>query len=251
MLARFIVRAVAMPTGEEPDRRRLLSWSTTYCYPDLDALTIGCAAKVPTAAPDCAVGWYPTEESPVCALGSSTFGAEEGQGASYQLDYCPERVVYELVDKSQFWYCARLQSTGDWSTRARPSTELDSAYAGSWFPKTACWIDPLWSWIDGSCKSNTRYLGERCWDGGECQNEGVSQYDGLHLSCAALGTTEPTCVPSAKLLDVERERCTCGWFDWYIGFACGAENGGCNGHACVLTTQDMQYYCDYQTDNNW
>ena len=54
-----------------------------------------------------------------------------------------------------------------------------------------------------------------------------------------------------QLLDVERDQCECGWFDWYVGFACGAADGSCNGHACVLTTQDLNYYCDYQTDNDW
>lgn len=258
--------ALAVPTGDAPQRRRLLSWGTTFCYPDSESLTIPdptCSGGLPQNAEPCSA--TATEPGALCELsdGVGSRGTDANRwGAGYIFKYCPTRIVFELADGSQRAFCADLQPVpppNDWSTTLRPSDRPYEAHGNSWWPWARCAADWSRSWVGGKCIDDTRYLGETCGDGLECNNSGVASYDGLHLSCAPASATNlaissPTCVPSAFLLDVEKDQCECNdwWrFDWNFFVACGAKDGFCNGHSCVLSTGDGNKYCDYQTDNNW
>ena len=168
-------------------------------------------------------------------------------------DHCESVVVYVPIVGEKRHYCkGRLASTGDWTTRYRDAAgdgKPESTTDGGW----NCWWKRGYEWHDGKCRASKRFLGEACWDdSGECDNDGIEPYSGLRLSCATmpdLGMTSPTCIPSA--FDIERNECTCGWFDWWVGFACGAKDGACNGHPCVWSTGSGKYSCDYQADNDW
>lgn len=254
--------ALAIPV----DRRRLLSWSTTFCYPD------GEDASLPFPDPNCE-GGPPQDAGPCsaiketsterCELGAKTRGVDANRwGPDYIFKYCPSRTVFEFGDGSQRAFCDDLQPVpppNDWATTRRPDDRPYEDHSGSWWPWARCLADWSRSWVGGKCVDDTRYLGEQCGDELECHNSGVKAYAGLHLSCAppsatSLAISEPTCVPSAFLLDVERDQCECNdwWrFDWNFGFACSAKDGVCNGHACVWNTGDGNHYCDWQTDNNW
>jgi len=265
-LLALLANAVALPTNVSLDAltdqrrsdvaRRLLSRTTTSCYVDTsgvlrpDMLALGCTDE-PTALPTCTVG-----SSTPCALSGGGVDAERWL-ASYDFAYCS--VVTRFVrgsgnscedeGTSCTYYCDELASTGDWSTRRREAVTSNAESTD-----TSWWWCGWWSgyqWEDGRCQDKTRYLGESCWDdSGECYNDGADAYSGLHMSCATVpgaGINSPTCIPSA--FTIERNQCECSWFDWHVGFACGASN--CNGHACVWNTGDGNRYCDYQTDNNW
>lgn len=259
--------ALAIPTGDAPHRRRLLAWSTTFCYPDgnlsLSIPDSKCAGGVPQDIELCSAT---STEPSTCELADGVLGRgidANRWDSDYIFKYCPTRLVFEFADGSQRAFCEDLQAVpapNDWATTRRASESRPyEAYTDSWWPWARCQADWGRSWVGGKCIDDTRYLGEKCADELECDNSGVAQYDGLHLSCAPpsatnLAITEPTCLPSAFLLDVERNRCECNdwWrFDWNFGFACGAKDGFCNGHACVLSTGDGNKYCDYQTDNSW
>lgn len=261
MLALFVAALPALPsTVGDPlhVRRQLLSQSTTYCYLDSSGnlkdgefISIGCGSREPTAAPACAAG-APSLTS-ACFLGGNRNGADANRWTeAYAFDHCEQLTVYVHEDGTNKHYCERLARTGDWSTRRRDtagSGKPESTNDGGW----SCWWSSDKQWHDGKCRAKTRFLGEACWDdSGECDNSGAEPYSGLHLSCAtmpSLGITSPTCIPSA--FAIERNQCECGWFDWYIGFACGAADSACNGHPCVLSTQNGKYFCDYQADNDW
>jgi len=252
--------AAALPTEDVQTatlhaRRKLLSQGTTYCYNDAAGnlindgthVNIGCGTGEDTSAPACTVGAGET----LCSLGANHNGVDESRWDAYSFDHCESVVVYVSPDESQRFYCTRLVTTGDWSTRRRPASEgRETTGDGYW----GCgWPWQSTQWHEDACRSVPRYLGETCWDdAGECVNSGVASYDGLHLSCATvpeLGIDTPTCIPSA--FEIERNQCECGWFDWYFFVACGAGGGACNGHPCVLSTRDGSKYCDYQADNNW
>lgn len=241
-------------------RRQLLSQSTTYCYLNsttsgirADTIGFGCGEAEPQSVDACEVG-----AQTICALGSNHNGVDANRWFSdYSFDHCEEVIVYVKesgnMTASESYYCKRLGSTGDWSTRRRESAGMGVPESDS----TSWWWCGWWGsgfeWHDGRCRSSRRFLGEACWDdSGECFNEGAPPYSGLHMSCAtmpSLGISSPTCIPSA--FEIERNSCQCGWFDWWLGVACGAADGTCNGHACVWSTGSGEYTCDYATDNNW
>lgn len=236
-------------------RRELLSFSRTYCYVNEDGslrpdrLPIGCTEE-PVTAPACTV-----DSTALCALTGSVNGVDQDRWtASYQFDHCAQTTVYVRgegncgdTDTRCAYYCERLDSTGDWSGRRRPSGRAESK-SRPWY---GCWGG--YETRNGRCRDQTRYLGEECWDDtGECFNDGVDPYEGRRLSCATAASAgvegSPTCIPAAFKVE-ERNECTCNWFDWHFFFACGASQ--CNGHPCVLSTGDGKRYCDYQQDNNW
>jgi len=248
---------------DSQSRRHLLSFSTSYCYYNQTgqlkdgSLHIGCPDTEPKEAPVCTVDSTPSASSMCKVLNRN--GIDKNRFTSdYKFAHCSEALVVvqgegtdcNAASATCAYYCKKLETTDGWNARRRDgATDRVDANGKGW------WSCGWWSgyeWHNGACRDKTRYLGEECWDdSGECYNSGVPAYDGLRLSCAtdtALQISTPTCIPSAFKLE-NRNECTCNWFDWNIGFACGASQ--CNGHACVLNAGDGKKYCDYQTDNNW
>lgn len=246
--------------------RELLSFGTSYCYVNPDGslnkeLGLGCTPEpVPGSVPACAIGSLGQ-----CVLEGNSKGVDAQRWtAQYDFAFCPQTIIYVRGERcgepgascncgdsgvTCTSYCEQLESVGDWSDRRRESaTNRAESKSRPWY---GCWSG--YETRNGRCHDQTRYLGEECWDDtGECFNDGVDAYDGRHMSCATSESAgigdPPTCIPSAFKLD-ERNQCTCNWFDWWIGVACGANQ--CNGHPCVWSTGDGNYYCDYQQDNDW
>ena len=207
------------------------------------ATTLGVTASAPCRCPDGGLASTCDIESP------------GGFSGSYGVAQCSEKTTYEEgtgPDSTSVTFCKKFVQFADWSGRVRPAGSEKTIYNSGWWRSFRCWWTPGYSWQDGQCESKDRYLGETCWDGGECNNEGVQSYDGMRMSCAKLAygggaSAQATCVPS--IYPVVRNECTCNWFDWNFFVACGSND--CNGHACVLSTGDGKKYCDYNTDNNW
>lgn len=243
------------PSATLHARRALLSWSTEYCYllasGELDNMrSLGCVPE-PTSAPTCSVGDAPSTSAP-CDLGANRRGVDQHRWFdTYAFDHCEQVVVYVSTDASESYYCkGGLQSTGDWSTRRRASAAPDAPESTS-DNRWDCWWRSGFEWHDGKCHASKRFLGETCWDdSGECDNEGHAPYSGRHLSCATvpeLGITTPSCIPSA--FEIQRNSCSCNWFDWYFLVSCGASQ--CNGHPCVWSTGPGGWMCDYNQGNDW
>jgi len=257
-------QASALPAEDVSSRRELLSFSTQYCYVHSDGtLQTGTqwipddCTNEPTSAPACTVASTPGPGT-LCKLTESQRGVDAGRWNDYTFAHCSKAIMYVRGEGTDCdadgttcqYYCEQLEPTGDWSTRRRTG-RADVIHRCGWFG-CSWWTCGWWSgyqWHGGQCRDKTRYLGEDCWDdAGECNNDGIAAYDGLRMSCATdAGSTTPRCIPSAYMLD-NRNQCTCSWFDWYLGVACGADQ--CNGHACVWSTGGG-WWCDYQTDNNW
>lgn len=244
--------------------RRLVSRSTTYCYdlayylsegisppPAVGNGLPGCEAQLPTAAPECSLGDV-NPSSGVCRCPGGTLSCDlhsASYSASYEIAYCTRKTVYvqgggEAQTMTEF--CHEHVLLDAWENRVRPSGSPERTWSAWYYP---CWAQWGFTWQDGACRSTTRHLGETCWDGGECHNDGIASYDGYRLSCSSFGSSDggARCVPS--VLPIERNQCSCAWFDWWLFVACGSND--CNGHACVLSTGDGNSYCDYQTDGNW
>jgi len=264
LLSALLIGSSALPAAESSPfqaldvRRKLLSQSTLYCYLDAngniasDSVGIGCDGGMPQGASACMAGTSVSSASP-CALGDNLNGVDVNRWENtYAFDHCEDVVIYTLADGAKRGFCRRLASTGAWHLRRR-----DTAGSGRQATTSDSWWGCGWwwqgtTWHNGKCHDSKRYLGESCWDNVECDNSGVDSYAGLHMSCATvppLEITSPTCIPSA--FEIERNKCHCGWFDWYVGFACGAADGACNGHPCVYSTGSGDYSCDYQANNDW
>lgn len=244
------------------NRRELVSRSTTYCYdleyylalglaipPSVGMGLPGCETPQPTNAPACSLSAL--NPGAMCRCSGGTMSCDihsDTMDGAYQVAYCTQKTVYVQgggSSQTMTEYCAEHVLLDRWEGRSRPSNRPETTWSSWYWP---CWVQRGWSWRDGACRSTTRYLGESCWDGGECQNENVPAYDGYRLSCSSGGGSSPRCIPSV-LSSIERNQCTCAWFDWWLFVACGSND--CNGHACVLSTGDGNHYCDYQTDGNW
>jgi len=265
-LALVIGACAALPTEDLRSRRNLLSFSQQFCYVHANGTLQSGAAWIPddctdepVSAPACTIASSPGPGN-LCKLTTSSRGVDSGRWDDYDFASCSKSFLYVRGENTECdaegtdcqYYCEKLELTGDWSTRQRTGRADVTTRCGwfgcSWF---TCGWGSGYEWHDGQCRDKTRYLGEDCWDdSGECSNDGVEPYDGLRMACATdepSGVTTPRCIPSAFRLD-NRNQCTCNWFDWHLGVACGADQ--CNGHACVWSTGGG-WACDYQTDNNW
>lgn len=171
--------------------------------------------------------------------------------------YCADRIVYtpmkidsetglQVDDLSkQFSVCKDMVKLDKWEPYTRAASGRDGEkYKNKWRSTARFWCyvwDWDYTWKDNKCLDENRYLGEKCWHGVACKGADAA-YDGYMLSC--LDTPEgDICTPS--ILHRERPKCECGFLQPWLWFACGAANDVCNGHSCVLSTRDMNRYCDY------
>lgn len=246
--------AVQLLRGIRQGDRRLVSRSSTFCYDDAYYAGLGqtapqgplnCFRNMPSMAPDCDLTTAGSSSACKCTnegcdLEATSFGND------YTAAYCSSKTSYIQGfgdEQTLTAFCDQYVVLEEWESRTRPSGEDEQVTTSWWWP---CWARWGYSWKDGACRSKKRFLGELCWDGGECQNEGVQSYGDYRLSCANWrGKTQ--CVPS--FLDIKRNECDCNLFDWNFFVACGSSS--CNGHACVLSTGDGKKYCDFNTNNNW
>lgn len=147
-------------------------------------------------------------------------------------------------------YCTNMVKNNQWQPYVREGAGEDSPWNTvdfqkrsdlSWRDYWSCWYWGWWgkTWENGKCWDNDRYLGERCTDDLRCISASAN-YDEYSTSCK-----DNTCVMYAEAAGYQRTQCECNWFDWWIWFACASDT--CDGHACVLTTQNGNYYCDYAT----
>lgn len=218
-----------------------------------DGSSQSCVSPEPTLAQPCEVG-----QTGLCKSQTRN-GVDSGRWTNaYQFDFCTQQLLYyttsgsfsrttcDAADATCRWYCAQHESTGAWSSRQRPSGRSETVNRNWW---TCGWWSG-YTWRNNQCQDTRRYLGEQCWDGGECQNDGALSHQ--RMACAtvpAIGIDTATCIPNKFKLESERNQCECNWFDWHFGFACGSSQ--CNGHSCTLNTGDGNRYCDYGNDNNW
>lgn len=262
----LVVACAALPTEDASSRRELLSFSRSFCYVHANGTLHTGAQWIPSDCTDeplnaeaCTVASTPGQGN-LCKLTQSQNGVDAGRWDDYNFLHCSKAFLYIRGESTDCdsdgttcqYYCEQLDVTGDWSTRQRTGRD-DVITRCGWFG-CSWWTCGWWSgyqWHGDQCRDKTRYLGEDCWDdSGECDNDGIQAYDGLRMACATdepSGITTPRCIPSAYKLE-NRNQCTCNWFDWNLGVACGADQ--CNGHACVWSTGGG-WWCDYQTDNNW
>jgi hypothetical protein len=98
------------------------------------------------------------------------------------------------------------------------------------------------------------YLGETCWDNSRCQQGDAEPYDAHRVSCARVeGASTARCVPTLLTNRVPRQPCACNRgtqsvYNLLSYFSC--QSSDCNGHQCVLTTEDMNMYCDWNTEHS-
>merc|ERR1712196_682303 len=158
--------------------------------------------------------------NPDAPLSYCGIDAPGGFGGNYGIAQCERLSTYEAglgsAATSQA-YCSLFKAF-DFGGRVRLQGSPDATIYRSgwtWWRRTKCFFKWGYTWRGGACQSTDRYLGDTCWDGGECNNEGIESYDGKRLSCASLtygarDSSAQFCVPS--VYPIERNQCSCGWF---------------------------------------
>ena len=103
--------------------------------------------------------------------------------------------------------------------------------------------------------AHDRYLGETCWDNSRCQQSDAEAYDAHRVACATCadvdGASAARCVPAVLMHQAPRQPCSCNrgsFFNIMSYVACRSSD--CHGHQCVLTTMDMNMYCDWQSPHS-
>jgi len=160
------------------------------------------------------------------------------QNDGYDVAYCQDKECFIPKDDERNSVCIckdmeRIPGFPKRGSRAARKCE------GKWWEWGCCLFTSGYTWKDGKCQDKTRFINERCWDGGECKNG-----DGdARVSCY-----DNRCMPSVSVQN--RAKCECDLIGWYFFFACSSSDT-CDGHACVFSTGPGGWMCDYNTDQNW
>jgi len=249
------------PATSGPARARRVARSTSYCYEGQASVIPGeCgtwpdAASTPACAVDsgsdtcmCRAGVGPEDG---CNTEAGSYGGG-GSGGGYSLGFCQDQAVYvskaagTAAVEARTRTCSSMKKVASFATRAASGRAYEK-YRGSWWKWWKC-AGVFWDgyeWDDGKCLDSKRYLGEACGYSTDCQ--GPSGYDEAALACPSNGAEPNTCIPALKV--ESRAQCTCDWFKWHLGFACGSDT--CNGHACVWNTGDGNRYCDNNAEDDF
>jgi len=133
-------------------------------------------------------------------------------------------------------YCLDMVKNTKWSAKhlvKRPEDPPEKAD----YPKWNCWWGSyMWKDGDNGCFRKPRYLGEKCWDWGDCAGSaGTSE---LLTSCE-----DGTCVPRGWK---PRTPCACDWGPWGPkDDALVCNSGSCGGGACLMSLDGDGRYCDF------
>eukprot|EP01063_Lacrimia_lanifica_P014404 TRINITY_DN209_c3_g1_i1.p1 TRINITY_DN209_c3_g1~~TRINITY_DN209_c3_g1_i1.p1 ORF type:complete len:239 (+),score=70.89 TRINITY_DN209_c3_g1_i1:48-764(+) len=233
--ALFLILGTASASGAK------ISRGSQFCRIGQD-----CFDSKPIDAPACSIDAARSGE--VCRCDSAEVRCDlpmQTVNSKLVSAYCEQMITYEADESNSF--CTKYVVLDKWDDHTRPSDEHDESVDIAWW---RCALKPGYRWVDGVCRHHHRYLGEVCWDGGECQNGDLESYENYRLSCAKYGEdTEARCVPS--YLPLKREQCECSWWGLNLFVVCSAKDDVCNGHACVLSTGSGKHSCDMNTDNDW
>lgn len=234
---------VASEQGLRSTRRKLWSRGSEYCYEDQsnpgDAFG-SCWENKPNEAltPSCTL----TSGTSTCKCpGNGEFcDVHVGEDSdTFEASYCSDKICYVPSSdetKSQC-YCRNMVELPAFPKRGGRATEKCGS---SWWKWGCCLFKGGYTWKDGKCQDKTRFMKEKCWDGGSCKDgsDGDSKtscYEGRCYPWVSVGT---------------RPQCKCDWFGWNVIFACSSDET-CDGHACVWNTGNGNRYCDYGSSQNW
>lgn len=265
--------------AEEPTRRHLLSFGTEYCHEDAPLLgtpmagcyeTLGnllsttpaCDAVTPadvSASSMCrtpARVWHSDRNGPLFDANGGRDFATNFDFFTYKFSFCTSLYVFVSLRGERSNFCRSFTEYGGYAQNVAPNRNPNSC---RWYQFWCRDCPDGFSKRGSTCAPNGALLGQTCGTSVECRNADAQQspYDPYHLSCASTPLTggSPRCVPSALAIASEagstlvpQTQCECGWFRAWAGFACGSDT--CLGHPCVLSTRNMNKYCDFQQDND-
>jgi len=229
---------------EWPETPCQVGSGTALCKcPEASVLGMGCVIdNIDEVAPSYSSGRCSnvlvrvTSTTPIAEVEDA---AGELQGASISSNTAVTETVYcqEMVDNDG-WAPYTRAGSGDRDVDFQQGSDM------GWWEWTKCtpwgWGGKTWVSAEDRCYDNDRYFGETCSDSLNCKGAD-SSYDEYATSCL-----EDKCVMYAQAAAADRQQCECNWFDWWIWFACASTT--CDGHACVLSTGDGNYYCDLATE---
>jgi len=169
---------------------------------------------------------------------------------SYRSGRCEDVLVRVTGSGQEEVYCRGMVENTKWAPFTRDGS-IPRTFDCGWFD-WGCWGDYWSCWWDGrfvgdKCYDAQKYIGESCSDELNCKGADES-YDEYSTSCF-----DKVCTMYALAAGYQRTQCECDWIGVNILFACESDDT-CNGHACVLTTQNGNKYCDYATEQgvlNW
>lgn len=218
------------------ERELAITRSTEFCYENDNFLECWNNKPVKSNIPLCDLN----SGSTTCyCKGGSMCDVHSGSTSNdFEAAYCQEKKCYVPRDdeRDTECFCSAMEKLPEFPRRgSRKSTQCGS----SWWKWGCCLFKSGYAWKDGKCQDKTRFMNEKCWDGGECKNGNGD----AKVSCY-----ENKCYPTASVQ--KRAQCECDWIGWNFLFACSSSET-CDGHACVWNTGNGNKYCDYSTDQNW
>jgi len=239
-------------TFYESQRRNLRGAS--FCYEDFDQSGDGCWENRPTNLPDCTLEHAVNTPNELCFWtdvddGNGDVESGDFKDPNFTIGQCGSATYY-IREGDDFLtesiVCERFDIFDQWNELGKIGT-AETTCEDHWWAAACCFSKRGFSFRDGICSEKDKYLGDECGDEwGICKNDKTNAAEvGHQLSCYQKeGTSEPKCYPSSN--EMQQQECTCSFVNFVF---CPSKD--CNGHACVLTTADLNHYCDWGTGNNW
>jgi len=156
-------------------------------------------------------------------------------GGTYSSDSPSRSSVSQVLGTGMEMYCTEMVKITDWNARhiiKRPNDISERSDSPEW----NCWWNYMWKTGENGCFRKTRYLGEKCWDYGDC----AGTEEGL-TSCV-----DGTCIPAGFK---PREPCECSWGTQSDALLCYSPGRSCRGYACTMSLEGNSRYCDF--DKTW
>lgn len=232
----------------DQERRNLRGAS--FCYEDFDPMGDNCWENRPTDIANCTLEFAVNNPEAECFFtdpySNGDIESDNFQDDNFTVAQCGRAMYYYREDRTvESVVCRRFDIFDQWNELGKVGTSK-TACEDHWWKAGCCFLKADFSFRDGICSETSKHLGEPCGDEwGVCTNERDEAPYAHDLSCyQKVGTSEPRCYPSSN--DMESKQCTCSSISFVV-----CSSNDCNGHACVLTTADMNHYCDWGTGNNW
>lgn len=205
-------------------RRALMSFSTSYC---------NCAKGYEGSNPN-----YWSNPCPPNDAGQYCQECYIGP-PGVKTESCPP--TFNPTETCTATACGRYSTATDWSSVTRPGNRAYEKGSCGWFRSSTWW--KVWTWYkgcdsgyscsSGTCRDDTRYVGDDCSESSKCKS-------GPNSDTYTVCWRDSKC-HRATDGEVQFRDTVCSWADNANPFS----ESPCHQHWCVLSTGDGSWKCDW------